>query len=382
MYFPYGALKGDTKNIFLPTMEGGSYILSEKEAPVDVLKYLGYGKDGSPLGMALEKSFELFVDLKQDGITVPWSTYRPGNIFPLTRVLNRENSRIYAPNGVLSVSSGARSVFMLPNIGCATQHINLLRDFKIHHSAPKNLNDHWAVFKEIIDSNVIENNWRSCLIYFSEAWIKKLHHDKAWLKLKAYLHTLAWDRFDYEHNRIYYDIACSITQKKYNLKPNPYIADTARHLYAIALGAAPGYIPACNNEALPVEIIQQAYVNSYGLKKYFPSIMQPTNFIFEQDKLPIYYSKQHPSTFVFSPKSRNVSSTLLEMRELQHIENKFTHEFANNEGMCSGTVINKLAKMIEFTYYHNEEDKAHVLKASTEIATIDPRFHFVSPNVS
>ena len=110
--------------------------------------------------------------------------------------------------------------------------------------------------------------------------------------------------------------------------------------------------------------------------------MQPTNFIFEQDKLPIYYSKQHPSTFVFSPKSRNVSSTLLEMRELQHIENKFTHEFANNEGMCSGTVINKLAKMIEFTYYHNEEDKAHVLKASTEIATIDPRFHFVSPNVS
>jgi len=47
--------------------------------------------------------------------------------------------------------------------------------------------------------------------------------------------------------------------------------------------------------------------------------MQPAHFYFENDKLPVYYSLQNPSTYAFSPKSRKLSSTLFEMRELAHI---------------------------------------------------------------
>ena len=131
----------------------------------------------------------------------------------------------------------------------------------------------------------------SCLLYFSEKWVRHIQCDPAWLNLKIYLHELAWAHFEYRRNYIYCDILFSRIQKKRNLKPNPYLIDTASHLYTTALGAAPGYAPACDDESLPVEILQQAYVESYGMKKYYPTIMQPTYFNFDQENiLSVYYS--------------------------------------------------------------------------------------------
>src|SRR5579872_4877608 len=116
---------------FIPKAEGGEYRISDLEAPKDVMKYLGYGKDSLPFGMVLEKELEYFIDLKHEGITIPWAIYSPGTFFPFSRILSKKHNRIYAPNGVLSTTSGTRSVFMLPNIGCATNHSNLQRDFNV-----------------------------------------------------------------------------------------------------------------------------------------------------------------------------------------------------------------------------------------------------------
>src|SRR5580704_5442334 len=141
-------------------------------------------------------------------------------------------------------------------------------------------------------------------MYFSEKWMEKLHTDKSWLQLKSYLHELAWNAFEYRRNQVYYDIAFSMIQKKRNLKPNPYLTDTARHLFTITLGDAPGYAPATDNNSLPLHTLQKVLVDSYGMKKYIPTIMKPCVYNFEKDKFPIYYSLQNPSTFAFSPKSR------------------------------------------------------------------------------
>ena len=217
-------------------------------------------------------------------------------IFPLPNVLNKKTDKIYTPNGVLTTSSGARSAFMLPNIGCQTNHSALQRDFNIQDPAPKSHYEHWNIFRHITNSKIIDCNWRSCIIYFSNKWVDRLHNDSAWLQLKLYLHELAWSAFEYRRNQIYYDIAFSITQKKRNLKPNPYLVDTAKHIFTTAIGAAPGYVPAHNNNALPLDVIQNVYVESYGLRKYSPTIMQPSQFDFQNDKLPIYYSMQNPAT--------------------------------------------------------------------------------------
>jgi len=373
-YYPYGTLTGDTESPFIPKYDGGVYRLSDPNAPQDVIKHLGYGKDSLPFGMVLEKEFEYFIDLKDEGITLPWAIYSPGTFFPFGRMLSKMNNRVYAPNGVLSTTSGARSVFMIPNIGCLTNHINLQRDFNIQSSPPKSLYEHWHVFKEIINSNVINCDWRSCLIFFAEKWVNKLHIDISWLPLKLYLHELAWHYSEYRRNNFYYDIAFSVIQKKRNLKPNPYLVDTARHLFTTALGSSPGFIPACNDEAIPIDILQKIFIESYGMKKYFPTILKPTNFNFEEDKLPIYYSLQNPATHVFSPKSRGASSTLFEMRELEHVTRIFLEELAKPNSMCSDTIIGKIARNIEFKYFHNKTDRHHVVLPSSEIANLDNRF--------
>ncbi len=374
VYLPYGALKGDTTSSYLPDGKGTYYRLSDLNAPHDIIKHLGYGKDGSPMGMVLEKQLEYFIDLKDKKITIPWLVYSPGQVFPFSTILGCQSDRIYAPNGLLTVTSGTRSAFMLPNIGCNTNHVNLQRDFNIKKQAPKSLYDHWFIFKEIVRHDSLDCQWNACILYFSEKWIDKLHNDKCWLPLKLYLYEIAWRKFEYERNRIYYDIAFSLIQEKRNLRPNPYLTDTARHLFTIALGTAPGYVPTFDEEALPTKLIQQIFVESYGLKKYIPTIMKPVHFNFETNKFPVYYSLQHPSTHNFSPKSREACSTLHEMRELEHIMGIFCDELSNNVGVCSDTVMGKVAKITKFNYYHNKMDSHNIVHASNNLFDTDPRF--------
>ncbi len=322
----------------------------------------------------LEKNLELFVDVPDQRMTIPRMIYSPGAFFPFARIL-KNHSRTYAPNNVMTMTSGTRSVFMLPNIGCATHHSNLVRDYNIPSQAAKSLYDHWQVFKDILHSPQVKSDWRSCLLYFSEPWLVKIAHDPAWMPIKLYLHELAWKHYEYDRNHFYYDLAYSMIQQKRNLKPNPYLTDTARHLIATALGVAPGYMPATNDLALPNTLLQKIFVESYGLKKYFPTILQPTHFNYETDKHPIYYSLQHPTTHMFSPKSSSAASTLAEIRELERITKIFIQELGKNTSLCSDTVMSKIADKIEFNYYHNKDDMHKIIQKSEGIKLNDARFN-------
>jgi hypothetical protein len=377
-YYPYGATIADPQHMYIPKNDKEICTLTDPSIPKEIVRDLGYGKDSWAMGMVLEKNIEVFIDLKEENSSIPWLIYKPGTFFPFAKTLSRNSTRTYAPNNILTIVSGTRSTFMLPNIGCLTHHINLQKDYHVQSPPPKLLYEHWHIFKEIVNSNAVNSNWKSCLLYFSEKWVDHLHNDPSWLNLKMYLHELAWHHFEYRRNHIYHDIAFSRIQKKRNLKPNPYLADTAIHLFATALGGAPGYAPACDENSLPLELLQQAFVESYGLKKYYPTIMQPTLFHFETDKLPVYYSLQNPSTFVFSPKSRKLSSTLFELHELEHIMKIFQEEFSKENAICSGTIISEITKKIEFNYYHNESDRHRIIRSSSEIALEDKRYHFVS----
>ncbi len=370
-YYPYGAIEADTESSLFPKRDGGFFRLTDADAPKDVCKHLGYSLDSGPLGMVMNKQLELFIDMKNEGITIPWLIYKPGMFFPFSTVLSIKNHRVYAPNGLLSSTAGARSVFMLPNIGCAINHSNLQRDLNTKNPPPRSLYEHWHIFKEIADNR---SDWRCCVMYFSEKWVAKLHSDPSWIALKQYMHELAWKHYEYERNRVYYDMTFSMIQKKRNLKPNPYLADTARHLFATAIGAAPGFVPALDDEALPLIDIQKAYSESYNLKKYLPTIMRPTHFLCENDTTPIYYSLQNPTTHIFSPKSREVTNTLYELRELENIMRVFIEELSKPNAPCNDTILGNIAKNVEFNYYHSKPDKYRIVKMTNEILKYDSRF--------
>lgn len=373
-YYHYGDTDADTTSSLFPNMNGEYFRLNDPHVPQDISQHLGYSINGTPLGMVLEKELECYIDLKNEQITIPWLIYKPGDIFPLSTILNNRKSHTYTPNGLLSSTAGARSTFMLPNIGATLNHSNLQRDFNIKTRPAKSLYEHWQVFREVVNSNFIHTDWRCCIVYFSENWLISLHNDIEWKTLKQYLHELAWYRYEYERNRIYYDITFSIIQKNRNLKPNPYLVDTAKHLFATALGAAPGYVPAIDNNALPVDILQKIFVESYGLKKYRPTLMQPKHYNFESDYLPVYYSLQHPATRIFSPRSRLVSSTINEMRELEHIMNIFIRELSTEGALSSDTVVGQIAKLVKFNYFHNATDTHNIMRNSLELVNHDQRF--------
>lgn len=111
-YYPYGAIEADTKSSLFPKQDGGFYRLTDNNTPKDVYENLGYSVESAPLGMVLEKQLELFMDLKNEGITIPWLIYKPGMFFPFSSVLRTNHHRKYAPNGILSSTAGARSTFM------------------------------------------------------------------------------------------------------------------------------------------------------------------------------------------------------------------------------------------------------------------------------
>jgi len=270
--------------------------------------------------------------------------------------------------------SGCRSVFMLPNIGSMTQHVHLQSDYNVQSPPAKSLYDHWQIFKEIVDSEINPSDWRSCMIFFSEEWVDKIHNDNAWIKLKLYIQDLAWEHFEYNRSHTYYDIIFSLMQKKNNLKPNPYLVDTARHLIAVALGEAPGYAPAENEDILPLHDITNAFIHSYGLKKYLAHIMSPMQFTFEVSSSPVYYSLQYPSTFGFSPKARKVFSTIFEMRELAHIMKIFMFELGRSDGICQDTILRVMANKIVMHYFHNASDRHKVVNSTAMLPEFDVRF--------
>lgn len=328
-YYDYGMCVGDTISAILPSADGSYYRLSAPDTPDEVKKHLGYGLGACPFAVVLEKTLEYFIDLQDKNVTVPWCISRPGFFFPLSRILSRHNSRIYSPNGLLKSTAGARSTFMLANIGSEDHHLKLRSHYNVRTKAPKKLYHHFQIFKEIANRKILnidnEERWKACVLYFSEAWISSLLNDITWMKVRLHLHEIGWKRSEYERGHIQYDVIASLIQRQRGLKPNPYIADTACHLFALAIGAMPGYAPAINEDSLPLKLLQKAYTESYGLDKYIPCIMEPTEFQFEQNGLPVYYSLKYPSTLIFSPKAVREPTVLHELQELEHIEKILVH---------------------------------------------------------
>jgi hypothetical protein len=374
VFYPYGAMKGDTVSPFIPLADGTWCRLSDPRVPSDIIKHLGYGANSSPFGMIVDKCFEYFISIDNGSKIIPWSIYKPGAIFPLGRFFDARDVRVYSPNGVMSVSAGVRSCFSLANIGCEKNFRTIKRELDISTNAPKKLVQHWNLFKLFANKPELNCEWTASLIYFSEEWFNKLMHDPAWQPLYTYLLKKGWVQSDYIRSRTYYDIVFSEAQKARSLKPNPYLADTARHLFDIALGISPGFEPATNETLLPLKTIQDTLVNLYRLDKYAPTIIQANHYTFEEAKAPIYYSLKYPTTISYSPSSRNSSSTMYELNELEHLLNTYKIELSGASSLCKDTVMSQLAEKINFQYYHNSQAPNKIIAPSKLIADIDKRF--------
>jgi hypothetical protein len=373
IYFPYGMVKGDTKNSYLPLSNGSHIKLSNSNISKEIFNDLGYGMNSSPLGIILDKYIEYFIEI--DDQVFPYQIHGPGTVFNKGMLLKNKKDRNYSPNGILKATSGSRTAFMLPSINNHNGINKLSKLTNTDLTTPRKHADHFDLFAAI---NQYDNQkWKSCLAYFSESWVTYLLSDPAWVEIKNYILEGKNSNDSFSSNSEYYDIFYSKAQKDRNIRTSsPYLTNTAIHLIKVALGKHPGYIPATTENLLPLESIQKFMSDAFQLRK-IPTVMVPHSLVYEHDTEPVYYSMQNPTTPHFLTKKNERVTANQEIDVLHGILSKFIEEMSKNDSLLFGTVFSEISQKIMFSYFHNYPPKNNnLIKSSRDLAEIDPRFTF------
>lgn len=348
--YTYGSLLLD-KGVFQVINDRNELVpLSDDSIDSNIREDLSY-TGTIPLSMVAEKSIETFFTF--DNRTIPSSFYTQGEMVSLWRVLEGDCS--YQEGPLWSISSGARSICILPKV---TDKVGINNLKKIFHSKTKDLSTlqgHWKLFTHLANHEKFSQPWKSRVIYFSRKWFEH-RNDKEWLGFFQFILNQAWQDSTYKRNQFIFDFAFSLMQKNRNLKPNPYLADTVKYLIGVgSTGGMPGLAPAIDDQAAPITGLQRAYLENYCLKKYVPTIMHTYHFSLDESR-PVYYSLKTPITTMFSPRSAMLSSKMKDLRELKYILENFLSETLKGKLMIEKTPLYSLAKNINYEFYHCDPD--------------------------
>jgi hypothetical protein len=177
----------------------------------------------------------------------------------------------------------------------------------------------------------------------------------------------------FRRNQFIFDFAFSLAQENRNLKPDPYLADTIRHLIAIAVGEAVTMRPATDNSVAPIKGLQEAFIEDYGLKKYMPVIMHSCHFSLGNPR-PAYYSLEIPTTTIFSPRANRANSRMTDIRNLRHIFTTFLAEVEKEKLMLEKTPLFSIVDSIEYNFYHTGVDPYNEILPVSNLAKKDLAF--------
>jgi hypothetical protein len=365
--YPYGSVIVNEGVFNIPTASGDIMPMEESHVDAEIKEHFNYAGSGLPAGIVLDRT--MHESITTSNHILPLGVVSPGSIFALWKKLDPAIS--FHPIKMFTLTAGARFIFMLPNISDFALHRNLKRDFNVRHAPPKTLLDQWEIFISILSHPSAEVDWSTELLLFSGEWFEKMRHDSAWRNLYFHLLEQAWKRSAYERNQMFYDLAFSRAQENRNLKPNPYLADTVKHLLMIASGTVAGF-GVVNEECYgPINFLQKVYIESYGLRSYVPTFMAPKHFSSSEFCNPVYYSLTLPTTLEFSPKSRKISSTLQDLAELRHVTHVFMEEIRNGKLKVEDTTIGQIARDVAFDFFHSKPDRHGEIQLTQEMVEGD-----------
>ena len=358
-------------NIFsLPNQQGKIAPLSRGSFSEEIFNDLSYGNDNSPLGMVLNNTCE---ECYQDNRT---RQYYPLIIQDEGTIFNQEiifNENLPQKNAPIAIFSGAKSLFMLPYIGCQTRHSRLANAFQCVGPAPKLPNEHGEFFTELITHCAKISQWSATLLFFSHQWVEKIKNDPKWILIKLYFSENQRQKLEADiYNKYYNDLFMRVnTVNRY--KPTPYLVDTAKYIFRIIMKKGIGFKPATNEKILPLRCIQEAYDEYYQLA-YTPTIMIP-GLLEQQDS--VYYSLQQPSQKINTYKNKMNNSTYRELVALKKILLAYLDYFRTQEESYYGGELYQTCSNISFDFFHNKpSDPSDQIKPSSAIITTDPRYAF------
>lgn len=353
----------------LPDANSNLLPILHRDLPPEVNEALSYRS--IPLGVVTKNAQEVYLELEERIISL--SYFEPGVILGLWESLDDIHS--FYPKQIWSVCAGARSLFMLPKVSEFGAHQRLCKAFEIRANIPRTMQEHQPLFVQIAKQS--KSDWRQEVIFFSRQWLERDENNVGWMHFHHHLLELGWKFSEYNRNKNSYDLiweSFARSLEKSHRKPSLYLLNTLQHLIGISTGKVPGFKMALSEAAGPIKLLQDAYTQKYGLRQYFPTIMQPANFDYVHDKEPIYYSLQFPTCFETLPKNRAKNCLIDDLRELKDLMDHFINDAKAGKLKIADTPIEDVVDNFHFDYIHSDKDVYGKLILSENIAQIDRNF--------
>lgn len=369
--YPFGSIIIQNDVLHLPISSTQTVPITNELIPQKWRDLLGYRS--IPMGMITKNSVEIFREIGEKVFSVALSGPNTG--------LEMGIVETFGSTAAYTVTSGARSLYMIPKITMASAHKRLRREYGVNSPPPKRAVDHWHIFKELYSNPHFTEHWECELLFLTKNWDEYLDkEDIAWLKLKSYVQDKAWQHSELGRRKVLMDVVwqqASVSLMQKGMKPDPYIVDTLRHLLFVSLGGISGSRPSNGDDfAGPINEIQKIYADIYGLNELIPTIMRPYSFSLNDDK-PVYYSMQTPMLLSSTPNFRTLSSNIEDIRELINLKSfVFDQNYGNLK--IDNTRFNDLIARIKFDYFHGEMYAyGNVIRPTKEMPLSDEEFLYM-----
>lgn len=330
----------------LPISGGGTIPIKNANMPEILKKQLAYKT--VPMGLILSKSIEVFCETKR--YVIPSKLFTPGMFFGLWEAFDPNPPD--SLSNIWNLTAGARTICMLPSISDAILYSKLRREFNLTQTTPPNkLMMHHQLFTELsrhIDSH--QQEWFCEVLFFGEEWLNPENNFK---ELENHLLREAWAQSYNCRTKMDYDIALDDFNeeiKQRNWKPKPNNIAIIKHLLGIGHGIYPAFVPASDDEAAPINFIQDCIVNSYTLKDYYPIIMH-TEPLRKNGKIG-YFSLSLPTQLEHLDKGRKNSTIVNNLTEIKRM---------------ADLLLSMDCAILKFGFFHCDENLSGVILNSCEI---------------
>ncbi len=366
--FPYGTKIVEDGVMRFPIDQDTLLPVTDSRLPDFIKKNLCYLT--VPLGIITKNIFEIYHECGD----------KLFSLYVINHGLQLGIWEFFGASTPYSITSGARSAYMIPRISITTLHNNLKKKYNITSTVPTRLIDQWNVFKELANSKTFNKNWNTEILVLNKEWFEELNKknpSKGWLRLKNHLYQRSWDHTNVARKKLLTDFYWQAIVKNFGGKKrkcNPYVIDTLKHLLFIIIGALPASMPFDGDESYgPFNRIQEIYENDYGVE-YIPTIMLPTYLSFD-NKLPVYYSIQTPTLLNTTLKSKYVTSNMDDLRDLKDLVNDFVKESANISIKINNVFIRDMLNKVHFNFYHIDRFAyGGIINPTSSLPESDKRF--------
>jgi len=363
----YGDLIVNQGTTQIPTKDGILASVFDSDLSEDIKNKLSY--QSIPLFLTLKNDNEVFIDTGKRAI--PLNLFHQGSLLGAFETIDFLFGRKSNPRWC--VSAGARTIFTLPKI-TDTLGLNKLR---LHYNIDRDINlqrlqDHWELFKAIATSENFEQPWQNEVLFFTDDWLGH-YNDCKWLKFYQYLYDKCWHQIQgfslskIEHAFLWENFAEIFAIK--NQKPRPFLADHIKHILSIAMDRSPGFYPVNNQTIAPITKLQQSLIDTYGLKKYLPTIMS-INSLQDANINTVYYSLSYPTLLEGSPINNASSTIMLDFRKIKQLFDSLK-KHSKKHPLFTNSIIENL----DLKFFHVESDQFGEITKSSCIFNEDTSFH-------